>query len=175
MILNNLKKFFFKRKKYNTRNIKDILNNIIKISYSNSFNTKFIIQESKSFHIFAYKYLGGENFVRGYSPLPKKNSPEVANLIEGYNIFYHSIQLQHTLIKKKDFDKMKSGFEFGIDMVYFADIGIISDELISFNLINTIVGYGFGFRIFASGAGVIGIDIGFNPYGQQFYHLSNDY
>ena len=43
MILNNLKKFFFKRKKYNTRNIKDILNNIIKISYSNSFNTKFKI------------------------------------------------------------------------------------------------------------------------------------
>ena len=43
MILNNLKKFFFKRKIYNTRNIKDILNNIIKISYSNSFNTKFKI------------------------------------------------------------------------------------------------------------------------------------
>ena len=43
MILNNLKKFFFKRKKYNTRNIKDILNNIIKISYSSSFNKKFKI------------------------------------------------------------------------------------------------------------------------------------
>ena len=40
---------------------------------------------------------------------------------------------------------------------------------------NTIVGYGFGFRFFASGAGVIGIDFGFNPYGQQFYHLSDGY
>jgi len=49
MILNNLKKFFFKRKKYNTRNIKDILNNIIKISYSNSFNKKFKIP--KNVHI----------------------------------------------------------------------------------------------------------------------------
>jgi hypothetical protein len=70
---------------------------------------------------------------------------------------------------------MKFGFEFGIDMVYFADIGIISDELISFKLINTIAGYGFGFRIIASGVGVIGIDFGFNPYGQQFYHLSDSY
>ena len=43
MILNNLKKFFFKRKKYNTRKIKDILNNIIEISYSDSFNKKFKI------------------------------------------------------------------------------------------------------------------------------------
>ena len=33
MILNNLKKFFFKRKKYNTKNIKDILNNIINNYY----------------------------------------------------------------------------------------------------------------------------------------------
>ena len=32
MILNNLKKFFFKRKKNNTRNINDILNNKIKLN-----------------------------------------------------------------------------------------------------------------------------------------------
>ena len=41
MLLNNLKKFFFKRKKYNTKNIRYILNNIIQISYSISFNKKF--------------------------------------------------------------------------------------------------------------------------------------
>ena len=70
---------------------------------------------------------------------------------------------------------MKFGFEFGIDIVYFVDIGVISSESTSFNFKNTIAGYGFGFRIFASGAGVIGIDIGFNPYGQQFYHLSDGY
>ena len=46
MILNNLKKFFFKRKKYNTKSIKDILNNIIKISYSSSFNKKFKIPKT---------------------------------------------------------------------------------------------------------------------------------
>jgi len=136
-----------------------------------SFDTRFLLQKSKSFPIFAYKYLGGAGFVRGYSPLPEKNSKEVTNLIEGYNVFYHSVQLQHTLIKKKDFNKMNFGFEFGIDMVYFIDIGIISYELTSFKLNNTIAGFGFGFRIFASGAGVIGIDFGYNPYGQQFYHL----
>ena len=43
MLIANLKKFFFKRKKYNTRKIKDILNNIIEISYSDSFNKKFKI------------------------------------------------------------------------------------------------------------------------------------
>tara|TARA_B100001013_G_scaffold328197_1_gene241801 strand:- start:47 stop:586 length:540 start_codon:yes stop_codon:yes gene_type:complete len=46
MIINNLKKIFFKRKRYNTRKIQDILNNIIKISYSNSFNRKFKIPKN---------------------------------------------------------------------------------------------------------------------------------
>ena len=43
MLIDNLKKFFFKRKKYNTKKIKDILNNIIEISYSDAFNKKFKI------------------------------------------------------------------------------------------------------------------------------------
>ena len=43
MLIDNLKNFFFKRKKYNTKKIKDILNNIIEISYSNAFNKKFKI------------------------------------------------------------------------------------------------------------------------------------
>ena len=43
MILNSLKKIFFKKKNYNTKKIKDILNNIIKISNSNIFNQKFNI------------------------------------------------------------------------------------------------------------------------------------
>jgi len=138
-----------------------------------SLETRLLLQQSESFPIFAYQYLGGEDFVRGYSPLPDKNAEEIAHLIEGYNIFYHTVQLQHTLIKKNDYNRFNIGIEFGIDMVYFADIGIISDEFSSFKLKNTIIGYGFGFRIFASGAGVIGVDFGFNPYGQQFLHLSD--
>ena len=138
-----------------------------------SLETRLLLQQSESFPIFAYQYLGGEDFVRGYSPLPDKNAEEIAHLIEGYNIFYHTVQLQHTLIKKNDYNRFNIGIEFGIDMVYFADIGIISDEFSSFKLKNTILGYGFGFRIFASGAGVIGVDFGFNPYGQQFLHLSD--
>ena len=138
-----------------------------------SLETRLLLQQSESFPIFAYQYLGGEDFVRGYSPLPDKNAEEIAHLIEGYNIFYHTVQLQHTLIKKNDYNRFNIGIEFGIDMVYFADIGIISDEFSSFKLKNTIIGYGLGFRIFASGAGVIGVDFGFNPYGQQFLHLSD--
>ena len=45
MIIYNFKKFFFK-KKNNTKKIKDILNNIIEISYSNSFNNNFSIPKN---------------------------------------------------------------------------------------------------------------------------------
>jgi len=139
-----------------------------------SFDTRFLFKQSKSFPIGAYVYLGGEGFVRGYSPLPEKNSYEVTHLIEGYNVVYQSFQLQHTLFEKEEFDLMKFGLDFGlelgIDMVYFVDMGIISDELMSFKIKNTIVGYGFGFRFFASGLGVVSIDFGFNPYEQQFTH-----
>ena len=38
MIINNIKNFFFKKKKYNKKNLKDVLNNIIKISNSVSLN-----------------------------------------------------------------------------------------------------------------------------------------
>ncbi len=46
MIINNIKKIFFKKKKYNAKKLKDVLNNIIKISNSISFNKKFKIPES---------------------------------------------------------------------------------------------------------------------------------
>jgi len=46
MIINNIKKIFFKKKKYNAKKLKDVLNKIIKISNSISFNKKFKIPES---------------------------------------------------------------------------------------------------------------------------------
>ena len=46
MIINNIKNFFFKKKKYNKKSLKDVLNNIIKISNSVSFNKKFKVPES---------------------------------------------------------------------------------------------------------------------------------
>ena len=163
----NIYSFWFQYKKY--FKISDgYLNPVL------SFDTRFLFKKSKSFPIGNYIHLGGKDFVRGYSPIPEKNSLEVTHLIEGYNVAYHSVQLQHTLFEKEEFDFMKFGLDFGlelgIDMVYFVDMGIISDELISFKLNNTIVGYGFGFRFFASGIGVMGLDFGFNPYGQQFTH-----
>jgi outer membrane protein assembly factor BamA len=131
--------------------------------------SKLHVQFSKALPIFEYKYLGGEDFVRGYSPLPEENDSEVSHLIEGFDIIYQSFQLQHTLFEKKDY----SGVELGIDMVYFYDFGISANKISSFRLQETLIGFGFGFRFFASGAGVIGIDFGFNPYGQKFLHLSD--
>lgn len=134
-----------------------------------SAKSKIYLQYSRALPIFEYLYLGGEDFVRGYSPLPEKNDIEVSHLIEGFNIIYQSFQLQHTLFEKKDF----SGVELGIDMVYFSDFGMSANDIASFKLQNMLIGFGFGFRFFASGAGVIGIDFGFNPYNQQFLHLSD--
>tara|TARA_B100001123_G_C15281792_1_gene1014253 strand:+ start:884 stop:2137 length:1254 start_codon:yes stop_codon:yes gene_type:complete len=134
-----------------------------------STDSKFYLQISKALPIFEYLYLGGEDFVRGYSPIPNENDSNISHLIEGNNIIFQSFQLQHTLIEKKDY----SGVELGIDVLYFSDFGISARDLTSFKLQNTIIGFGFGFRFFASGAGVIGIDFGFNPYGQLFYHPSN--
>jgi len=132
-----------------------------------SVNSKLYLQFSNTLPIFEYQYLGGEDFVRGYSPLPEENDSEVSHLIEGFNIIYQSFQLQHTLFEKKDY----SGVELGIDMVYFYDFGISANKISSFRLQETLIGFGFGFRLFASGAGVIGIDFGFNPYGQKFLHF----
>ena len=41
MIINNIKNFFFKKKKYNKKNLKDSLNNIIITSNSVSLNKRF--------------------------------------------------------------------------------------------------------------------------------------
>lgn len=46
MIINNIKNFFFKKKKYNKKSLKDVLNNIIKISNSVSLNKRFKIPTS---------------------------------------------------------------------------------------------------------------------------------
>ena len=131
-----------------------------------SIKSSLFIQKPERIPPFSYVYIGGEDYVRGYSPIPWQNPESTQDKIEGVHAFYESIQLQHTLFSRKDY----GGIELGIDVVYFLDAGVSSNNLNSFDLKNGIVGYGFGLRFFASGAGVIGIDIGFNPYGTYFIH-----
>ena len=61
----------------------------------------------------------------------------------------------------------------GIDLVYFLDMGIVSDTYYSFQTEDLIIGYGFGLRLFTSGIGTIRIDLGFNPYGGWNWHPSD--
>ena len=61
----------------------------------------------------------------------------------------------------------------GMDLVYFMDMGIVSDTYSSFQIKNLIIGYGLGVRLFTSGIGTIRVDIGFNPYGGWFWHPSD--
>ena len=131
-----------------------------------SIKSSVFYQTPENIPPFSYVYIGGEDYVRGYSPIPWKNPEQSQYEIEGIHAIYKSIQLQHTLLPRKDY----GGTELGIDVVYFLDTGISVKKLKSFNLKNGIVGFGFGFRFFVSGAGVIGVDIGFNPYGSHFIH-----
>ena len=62
----------------------------------------------------------------------------------------------------------------GVDIIYFADFGMSADNLQAFALKNTIFGFGLGGRFFLSGVGVIGLDFGFNPYGNWNLHPSDN-
>jgi len=124
----------------------------------------FYISETE--HIHNIKYLGGEEFVRGYSIDPEYNYLQDYKFY-GYNLLSGSISLQGTIIKKKDYD----GIELGLDGVVFADCGSIGERARNISMRNAILGFGFGAKIFVSSVGFLGIYIGFNPNGQSFAHL----
>ena len=131
-----------------------------------SLRSSLFFQKSDDLPLFSKIYIGGEDFVRGYSPIPWQNGKNLERKIEGINAIYESIQLQHTLLMRKDW----GGIELGVDAVYFVDFGVAINNLNSIKFDNGIFGYGFGLRFFVSGAGVIGIDFGFNPNGILFIH-----
>ena len=116
--------------------------------------------------VFDQEYIGGEGFVRGYSPIIQENNLLIQKQIEGSQIIYNSLQIQHTLLNRQDY----GGIEGGVDLVYFIDAGLSSQSLSTFKISNFLIGYGFGFRFFISGAGLISIDFGFNQYGDLFIH-----
>ncbi len=131
-----------------------------------SIRSTIFFQKSNLLPLFSKVYIGGEDYVRGYSPLPWQNPRVIEHKIEGVHALYESIQLQHTWISRKDWGVI----EFGVDGGYFIDIGIVVNNLKSAQINNAIIGYGIGVRFFISGVGVIGIDFGFNPYGSSFIH-----
>ena len=119
--------------------------------------------------IFAYEYLGGEDYTRGYSSIPNESPIEIRDLIENSNIIYTSLELQSTILDRKNYDRL----EFGMDGFLFLDLGLGSKGYNSFNLDNSLVGYGFGVKFFITPV-VFSVSIGFNPYGQSHFHLSSD-
>ncbi len=115
----------------------------------------------------SYEYLGGEEFVRGYSSLPDKVPDKVEPLIESSNIYVLSFELQNTIIKRKEYGSV----EIGLDGILFFDIGTSSKNYNSVDFNQNIFGYGIGLKFFVSSVGPISISLGFNPYGQQHLHL----
>jgi len=133
-----------------------------------SLKNRVLIQFARELPHFRRDFLGGDNFVRGYSPVPEENSPKISDRIEVNHVIYHSVELQQTLLAKKDHKRV----EAGIDFLFFVDFGYGSKDLKNIRIADGLVGYGFGFRIFASSLGVAAIDFGFNPYkGGYRIHL----
>ena len=127
------------------------------------------IQYSKSeLPIFKKNYIGGQNYVRGYSAIPSNN--EIANAterIEVENFLINSFEIQSTLINRKEYlDQV----EMGIDFVLFADYGIGYNLNKSINWNNSLFGYGLGLKIFLMGA-VIKFDYALNMHGTSRWHL----
>ena len=90
-------------------------------------------------------------------------------ILEVSNILYASLELQSTLLKKKDYGKI----EFGMDGLLFINSGIGSKSIESLNFSELLIGYGIGLKFFVTGPPPISIMIGFNPYGQNFIHLED--
>ena len=114
------------------------------------------------------EYLGGEDYVRGYSPTPNDNG-KFEKYIEVDQLIYQSIQTQLTIFPRADRD----GIEMGLDGVFFVDHGMGTTLKNPFNLEKHIYGFGCGLRLFMSGFGYIGLDVGFNPSGNFHTHLSD--
>lgn len=119
--------------------------------------------------IHEYEYLGGEDFVQGYSSFPDEYPDNFNKNLEVSNIIYNRLELQSTILKKRDYGKI----EFGIDGLLFINSGLGSQNIKHLSLNHLLVGYGFGFKFFITGPPPITIAFGFNPYGQQFIHYDN--
>ena len=152
------KQYFFIKNK--------ILKNLV-LSYKG-----YALFKSKHYNdlpIFAYEYLGGEDYTRGYSSIPNESPNKIRDLIENVNIIYTSIEIQNTILERKNYDRL----EFGMDGFLFVDMGLGSKEYDKFNLDNSLIGYGFGVKFFITPV-VFSVSLGFNPYGQSHLHLSSD-
>lgn len=135
------------------------------ISYK--IRTLFKYPKFISLPIHEYEYIGGEDYVRGYSPYQNENPSNFDKIIEVSNILYGHLEFQNTLLEKKDYGKM----EFGIDGLLFVNAGIGSKSFDNFSSNNILFGYGFGFKFFITGPPPISVMFGFNPYGQSFTHF----
>lgn len=123
----------------------------------------------KALPIHEYEYIGGEDYVRGYSAYQNENPPNFDKIIEVSNILYGHLEFQSTLLEKKDYGKM----EFGIDGLLFMNTGVGSKLFDNFSSSNILFGYGFGFKFFITGPPPISVMFGFNPYGQNFTHFQD--
>ena len=169
---------------------KSLINSNSDISHLSLSFSKFFLLESKYLHepvfsyqlytllkfpnfdqlpIHEYEYLGGEDFIRGYSSFSDEYPNNFDKDIEVSNVIYNHLELQSTILKKRDYGRI----EFGVDGLLFINSGIGSKKINSFSLNNLLVGYGFGFKFFITGPPPISLTFGFNPYGQNYTHFSD--
>ena len=127
------------------------------------------IQYSKSaLPIFKKHYIGGSDYVRGYSAIPSSNTISYAtDRIEVDNFIINSIEIQSTLINRKEYFKQ---VEMGVDFLLFTDYGIGYNLNQPINWDHALCGYGLGLKIFLMGT-VIKFDYALNVHGSSRWHL----
>ena len=156
----------------------------------NIFYDKYILLDIKHFHepvisyglhslvkfpkfselpIHEYEYIGGVDYIRGYSSNPYDYPDNFDKSLEVSNLIYNYIEFQSTVLKKRDYGKI----EFGMDGILFFNSGIGSKSVKDLSVNNLLFGYGIGLKFFITGPPPISIMIGFNPYGQNFIHIED--
>ena len=139
------------------------LNPILKYKFSAN------IQYSNSdIPIFKKNYIGGQDYVRGYSATPSENAVDnYDNVFEVDNFLINTFEIQSTLIERKEYlDKV----ELGADFIFFTDWGIGYNLNKAINFDNSLLGYGIGCKIFLMNT-VIKFEYALNMHGSSRWHL----
>ena len=124
--------------------------------------TKIHLASNATIPIFEKKYLGGDDFVRGYKPKTFLNDTQVIDKLKFDNYIFTSIQFEIPWFKKNTFKT---------NIIFFADQALGSNQYNSYDINNRIIGYGFGYNVLTNDNMQFDIHFGLNKYHNQVIHF----
>lgn len=113
--------------------------------------------------VYLQQYVGSF-WVRGYDADPEKNAPEISALQQAPSVAGLSLEIRKVIIPRKVVNQL----ELGLSSVAFLDFGWGYSSLESLAHAQPLAGYGVGLRFFVPIVHIIAVDIGSNPYDDQW-------